>query len=119
MRQYELVAIFPSEEELLRQGKEAVAAELQKQGAAEVKETDMGDRQLAYTIKKRERGRCILYAMNLNIAEGEPCREDFQAQPQPSEVSLRQGRGLKTGGSGMGDLAVAVIVGRLPQETPS
>lgn len=46
MRKYELVALFPSDEELFRQGKEAVTAELEKQGASEVKETDMGDQSL-------------------------------------------------------------------------
>lgn len=81
MRQYELVAVFPSEEELFRQGKEAVAAELAKQGAAEVKETDMGDRPLAYTIKKRERGHYILFTMNLDPQKVTPAERIFKLNP--------------------------------------
>ncbi len=81
MRQYELVAVFPSEEELFRQGKEAVAAELAKQGAAEVKETDMGDRQLAYAIKKRERGHYILFTMNLDPQKVTPAERIFKLNP--------------------------------------
>jgi len=81
MRQYELVAIFPSEEELFRQGKEAVVAELAKEGAAEVKETDMGDRQLAYAIKKRERGHYILFTMNLDPQKVTPIERMFKLNP--------------------------------------
>jgi len=66
MRQYELTVVFPTEEELFRQGKEAVAAELAKQDAHDLKEEDKGDRQLAYTIKKRDRGHYILFTMNLD-----------------------------------------------------
>jgi len=81
MRQYELVAVFPSEEELFRQGKEAVAAELAKQGAAEVKETDMGDRLLAYMIKKKERGHYILFTMNLDPQKVTPAERTFKLNP--------------------------------------
>ncbi len=78
MRQYELVAVFPSEEELFRQGKEAVVAELAKQGAADVKETDMGDRQLAYSIKKKERGHYVLFTMNLDPQKVTPAERMFK-----------------------------------------
>jgi small subunit ribosomal protein S6 len=81
MRLYELVAVFPSEEELFRQGKEAVAAELAKQGAADVKETDMGDRQLAYTIKKKDRGHYILFTMNLDPQKVTPAERTFKLNP--------------------------------------
>ena len=64
MRKYELVALFPSEEEIFRQGKEAVVAELAKNGAHDVKEEDMGDRLLAYSIKKRDRGHYVLFTMD-------------------------------------------------------
>jgi len=81
MRQYELVAVFPSEEELFRQGKEAVAAELQKQGAGDVKETDMGDRQLAYTIRKKDRGHYILFTMQLDPQKVTPAERTFKLNP--------------------------------------
>ncbi len=66
MRQYELTVVYPTEDELFRAGKDAVAAELAKQGALDLKEEDKGDRPLAYTIKKRDRGHYILYTMNLD-----------------------------------------------------
>jgi small subunit ribosomal protein S6 len=81
MRQYELVAVFPPEEELFRQGKEAVSAELAKHGAAEVKETDMGDRQLAYVIKKKERGRYVLFNLSMDPQNVAPVERMFKLNP--------------------------------------
>ena len=81
MRQYELITVLPSEEELFRTGKEAVAAELAKQGASEVKETDMGERQLAYTIKKRDRGHYILFTMQLDPQKVTPAEKIFKLNP--------------------------------------
>ena len=78
MRQYELIAVFPSEEELFRQGKETVAAELAKQGARDVKEDDMGDRNLAYMIKKRTRRHYILFTMNLDPQKVVPAERAFK-----------------------------------------
>jgi small subunit ribosomal protein S6 len=65
MRQYELVVVLPSEEDAFRKGKEAVAADLALVAAADIKEEDMGDRPLAYSIKKKERGHYILYTLGL------------------------------------------------------
>lgn len=65
MRSYELVTIFPTEEELYRLGKEAVLAELKNQGAELVKEDEMGERQLCYPIKDRPRGRYVFYNIKL------------------------------------------------------
>lgn len=69
MRQYELVALFQSEDELFRQGKEAVRAALTSHGAEILKEDDMGDRELAYGIRKKTRGHYILYTMNFEQAQ--------------------------------------------------
>lgn len=65
MRSYELVTIFPTEEDLYRQGREAVSAELKKEGAEIVKEDEMGERQLAYPVKNRPRGRYVLYTIKM------------------------------------------------------
>lgn len=78
MRKYELVALFPSEEDLFRQGKEAVVAELSKQGAHDVKEEDMGDRILAYGIKKRDRGHYVLFTMDFDPQKIVPAERMFK-----------------------------------------
>lgn len=81
MRNYELIVLFPTDEELFRQGKEAVNAELTKQGAHDVKETDMGDRVLAYTIKKRDRAHYILFTMQLDPQNVTPAEKMFKLNP--------------------------------------
>ena len=78
MRQYELTVVYPTEEELFRAGKEAVGAELAKQGVAELKEEDKGDRPLAYSIKKRDRGHYILYTMNLDPQKVDAVEKAFK-----------------------------------------
>lgn len=66
MRPYELVVIFPTEEELYRAGKEAVANEIKHQAGEVVSEEEMGDRPLAYPVKGRERGRYVLFNIKLS-----------------------------------------------------
>jgi len=65
MRPYELTVIFATEEELYRPAKEAVSATLKQLGGEIVKEDELGERQLAYEIKGRMRGRYVLYIANL------------------------------------------------------
>jgi small subunit ribosomal protein S6 len=66
MRQYELTVIFPLEDDQYQAGKETVLADLTAQGAEIVKTDELGDRDLAYEIKKRKRGRYILFTLNLD-----------------------------------------------------
>lgn len=65
MRPYELTVIFPTEEELYRQAKETVSATLKAQGGEMVKEDELGERQLAYEIKGKMRGRYALFVYKL------------------------------------------------------
>lgn len=78
MRPYEIVVVLPSEEDAFRKGKEAVAAELAQFNAADVKEEDMGDRLLAYSIKKKDRGHYILYRVNLDPQGVIPLEKAFK-----------------------------------------
>ncbi|HSV55524.1 MAG TPA: 30S ribosomal protein S6 [Magnetospirillaceae bacterium] len=81
MRSYELVTVFPVEEEPFRQGKENVAAELARQGARNVKEDDMGDRPLAYPIRKKARGHYILYSMEFPGENVDAAEKAFKLNP--------------------------------------
>ncbi|OHD19465.1 MAG: 30S ribosomal protein S6 [Spirochaetes bacterium GWD1_61_31] len=65
MRPYELIVIFPTEEEFYRAGKEAVAAEIRTLAGEVVSEEEMGDRALTYPVKNRERGRYVLFNIKL------------------------------------------------------
>jgi small subunit ribosomal protein S6 len=63
MHQYELTAIFPLEEDQYKAGRETVLADLTAQGAEIIKTDENGDRDLAYEIKKRRRGRYVLFTI--------------------------------------------------------
>ncbi|MDR1411649.1 MAG: 30S ribosomal protein S6 [Spirochaetaceae bacterium] len=63
MRQYELTVIFPLEEDQYQAGREQLLAELSANQVEIVKTDELGDRDLAYEIKKRQRGRYVLYTI--------------------------------------------------------
>ena len=63
MNQYELTVIFPLEEDRFQTGKETVLSDLAAQGVEIVKIDEAGDRDLAYEINKRKRGRYIFYTL--------------------------------------------------------
>ena len=69
MRQYELTVIFPLEEDQYKAGRETVLADLAAQGAEIVKTDETGDRDLAYEINKRKRGRYVLFTLKADPAK--------------------------------------------------
>jgi small subunit ribosomal protein S6 len=66
MRQYELTVIFPLEEDLYKEGRERLLTDLSEHGAEIEKTDEVGDRDLAYEIKKRRRGRYVLFTLKLD-----------------------------------------------------
>ncbi|GHU81129.1 30S ribosomal protein S6 [Spirochaetia bacterium] len=69
MRQYELTVIFPLEEDQYQAGRETVLADLAANGAEIEKTDETGDRDLAYEIDKRRRGRYVLFTLKLDPAK--------------------------------------------------
>ena len=69
MRQYELMVIFPLEEDQFKTGKETVLADLAAHGAEIQKTDEIGDKDLAYEIKKRKRGRYLLFTLSADPAK--------------------------------------------------
>ncbi|MBP3709997.1 MAG: 30S ribosomal protein S6 [Treponema sp.] len=69
MRKYELMTVFPLDEEKSKKGVEDVRSVLAEYGAEVEKEEPFGDRDLTYEIKKQKRGRFILFTMKLNPAK--------------------------------------------------
>jgi small subunit ribosomal protein S6 len=61
MRSYELMTVYPLEEEQFQAGKERVAADLAAGGVTELVVGDPVDRDLAYEVQKRRRARYVLY----------------------------------------------------------
>jgi small subunit ribosomal protein S6 len=69
MRQYELTVIFPLEDDQHKAGREQVLADLAGHGAEIIKTDELGDRELAYEVKKRRRGRYVLFTLRLDPAK--------------------------------------------------
>ena len=69
MHQYELTVIFPMEEDLFQTGKETVLASLAAQEVEIVKADEVGERDLAYEINKRKKGRYIFYTLKADPAK--------------------------------------------------
>jgi len=63
MRQYELTVIFPLEEDQYKPGREQLMNDLAANGVEILKTDEIGDRDLAYEIKKKKRGRYILFTL--------------------------------------------------------
>jgi small subunit ribosomal protein S6 len=69
MRLYELTAILPLEEDLSKAGREQLLSDLSAHGAEIEKTDETGDRDFAYEIKKRKRGRYVLFTLKLDPAK--------------------------------------------------
>ena len=78
MKKYELMAIFPLEEEKSKKGAEDVKGTLTKFGAEIEEEKQFGDRDLTYEIKKQKRGRFVLFTMKLNPSKITEIEKEFK-----------------------------------------
>ena len=68
MRQYELMVIFPLEEDQHKAGREKLLTDLGNNGAEIEKTDEVGDRDLAYEINKRRRGKYVLFTIKATPA---------------------------------------------------
>ncbi len=66
MKKYELMTIYPMDDEKSKKGAEDVKNALSTFGAEITEEKLFGERDLAYIIKKQRKGRFYLYTLNLN-----------------------------------------------------
>jgi small subunit ribosomal protein S6 len=64
MRKYELMVVFPLEEDQFKTASEAVRKTLADYGAQLLSEEPYGDRDLTYEIQKKTRGRYVLFNVN-------------------------------------------------------
>ncbi len=78
MKKYELMAIFPLDDEKAKKGAEDVKGTLTKFGAEIEEEKQFGDRDLTYEIKKQTRGRFMIYNIKLNPAKVVEINKEFK-----------------------------------------
>lgn len=69
MNKYELMTIYPTEDEKFKAGTEAVRSILAQFGASVEKEEDYNTRDLTYEVKKQTRGHFVLFTINANPAK--------------------------------------------------
>ena len=63
MRRYELMVIFPVEDDTHKAGRQLLLNDLAANGAEIEKTDEIGDRDLAYSIKKRNKGKYVLFTI--------------------------------------------------------
>lgn len=66
MRKYELMTIYPLEDDKYKAGLETLKADLAKFGCEIEKEESYGDRDLTYEVKRQKRGKFLLLNIKAN-----------------------------------------------------
>jgi small subunit ribosomal protein S6 len=69
MRRYELMVIFPMEEDQHKAGREQLLSDLSANGVEIEKTDEIGERYLAYEVKKRKQGRYVLFILKSDPAK--------------------------------------------------
>ena len=69
MRRYELTVIFPMEEAAHKAGRDQLLSDLSANGVEIEKTDELGDKALAYEIKKRKQGRYVLLIIKSDPAK--------------------------------------------------
>lgn len=69
MRKYELMTIYPVDDEKYKAGLDTLRADLANFGAEIEKEEPYGDRDLTYEVKHQKRGRFLLLNIKANPAK--------------------------------------------------
>ena len=82
MRKYELMTIFPLDEDKYKKGSDAVRAVLSQFGAEIEKEEPFGDRDLTYVVKKQKRGRFVLFNIKVNPGKLVEIDTQFKLNPE-------------------------------------
>lgn len=66
MKKYELMTIYPMDEEKSKKGAEDVKSVLLNFGAEITDEKPFGDRDLTYEINRQKKGHFVLYTLKMN-----------------------------------------------------
>ena len=80
MRKYELMTIFPLDEEKSKKASEEVRSTLTSFGAEIEEEKLFGDRDLTYEVNKEKRGRFVLFTLKLNPSKITEIDKAFKIQ---------------------------------------
>jgi small subunit ribosomal protein S6 len=93
MRQYELTVILGTEENETSAGKEKVEELLKKKEAKIGKSDDLGVRDLAYTIKKKDKGHYYYYEFEMEPESAYKMEEELRiANPLLKHLLIKKER---------------------------
>jgi len=82
MTKYELVCLFKTKEDNYAKGLAAVKALLTDAGAEFLKEEDLGDKPVAYQIKKTDRAHYHFFLINLEGSKVKGLDEQFKLKDE-------------------------------------
>ncbi len=82
MKIYEAVVIFTSDEAQHQAGREFLRKEFESSGITIKKEEDMGDRLLAYPVRKNDRGHFFLYVIESAPEHLKPLHKSLKLRPE-------------------------------------
>jgi small subunit ribosomal protein S6 len=82
MRKYDAVFIYQTGADTLTTGKELVAKEFSSPDIKLLEEQDMGERDLAYEIKKMNRGHYIRYELELDPEAIQSLQKALKLRPE-------------------------------------
>jgi small subunit ribosomal protein S6 len=78
MRQYELTAIVGTENDETELGKQGIGEKIKKVQAQVVKEEDQGVRDLAYEVKKRDKGHYFYWELEMEPQQVQSLDEELR-----------------------------------------
>ncbi|MFA6774688.1 MAG: 30S ribosomal protein S6 [Sphaerochaetaceae bacterium] len=81
MRNYEFTVIFCAEDEKMKKGLESVSEMFKNANVTITKQDDMGVRQLAYPIKKQDKGHYVYFELQAEPASLDGFEKDLLLDP--------------------------------------
>jgi small subunit ribosomal protein S6 len=82
MRKYEAIFIFQPEDEHVSQGTAIVQEEFKNSGITVLKQEDMGKKDLAYEIKKNQRGHYFCYKIETDPNNLKPIEKNLKLKSE-------------------------------------
>jgi len=82
MKIYEAVVLFVSDEAQYQAGREHLKKEFEGSGITLKKEEDMGDRLLAYPVRKNDRGHYMLYVVESDAEQLKTLTKSLKLRPE-------------------------------------
>jgi small subunit ribosomal protein S6 len=88
MRHYEVACVFRAEDEVFHRGREMVKNELTTLGAEITAEEDMGQRNLAYPVKKETRGHYLVFVAGMEPAKAHQIEDVLRLKTELLKVMV-------------------------------